>query len=196
MGTRKAVEKGPTTRRVAANVKALRVERGLSLDELSERLAILGRPIIKTGLSKLERGERGADVDDLMALSLALLVTPNRLLLEPDADGTMLQISDNPTLLFSARQTWAWSCGEAAWGDRSGHPSTLFDGIALYDFQTINRPHDVPVRLTVDQWRELEPWQKRLDELRDEMTEAGADFRALVPDQVTYEDHSEEHSHG
>lgn len=42
----------------------------------------------------------------------------------------------------------------------------------------------------------LEPWQKKLDELQTEMEAAGLDFRALVPDQPTYESHDEGHQHG
>jgi transcriptional regulator with XRE-family HTH domain len=39
--------------------------------------------ILLSGLTRIERGERRVDVDDLLALSVVLGVTPNRLLL-PD----------------------------------------------------------------------------------------------------------------
>lgn len=185
MGSRK-VEKGPAATRVVANVRQVRQQLRLSQEEVVERLALLGRPILKSGLSKIETGERRVDVDDLVALALALQVTPSRLLLGPEADEELIQLTDNPTLTYSRRQAWAWACGDAEPGD--AHPSSLFGGIPLYDFQAMNRPYAVPPRLTREQWRELEPWQKRLDELRDEMEAAGLDFRTLVPDQFTYEE--------
>jgi len=195
MGTNK-VQRGPASQRVARNVKELRTERRLTLDGLSERLTVLGRPIIKSGLAKVESGERRVDVDDLMALALALNTTPNRLLLDAEADSELTQLTDNPTLLYSRTQAWTWACGEAHWGAAESHPTTLFGGIPLYEFQSMAHPHDVPARLTAEEWRGLEPWQQKLDELRSEMEAAGLDFRALVPDQVTYETHDEGHAHG
>lgn len=194
MGTNK-VQRGPVSQRVAENIRALRGERRLTLDDLARRLVELGRPILKSGLSKVESGERRVDVDDLMALALALNATPNRLLLEAAADDELTQLTDNPTLLCSRIQAWAWACGEAYWG-AGDHPSTLFDGIPFYEFQTMTHPHDVPARLSADEWRKLEPWQRKLDDLQSEMESAGFDFRALVPDRVTYETHDEGHTHG
>lgn len=75
------MERGPVGRRVAENVRRLREERRLSLDELAAQLAELGRPIIPSSLSKLERGMRRVDVDDLEALGRALDVIPADLLL-------------------------------------------------------------------------------------------------------------------
>ena len=70
----------------AVNVRQVRGERRLTLDDVRDRLTELGRPILKTGLSKIETGERRVDVDDLLALALALETTPNRLLLDASAD--------------------------------------------------------------------------------------------------------------
>jgi transcriptional regulator with XRE-family HTH domain len=70
---------------MAANLKQIRQERGVSYAELGRRLRALLHPILDTGIMKIEKGERRVDVDDLVALALALGVTPNRLIL-PDMD--------------------------------------------------------------------------------------------------------------
>jgi transcriptional regulator with XRE-family HTH domain len=63
---------GDASRAVAANLRRLRRERGLSYAELSRRLASLGWPIQDTGLLKAEAGQRRIDVDDLVALASVL----------------------------------------------------------------------------------------------------------------------------
>lgn len=73
----------PYAAMVAENVRVLRKERGLGLADLSARLAELGRPLSLKVLSKMELGDRGIDVDDLVALAGALDVTPERLLMPP-----------------------------------------------------------------------------------------------------------------
>jgi transcriptional regulator with XRE-family HTH domain len=58
-------------------------QKQLSLQAVSERLAELGRPILPSGLSKIEQGDRRVDVDDLVALAAALETVPSALLVEP-----------------------------------------------------------------------------------------------------------------
>lgn len=65
---------------VATNVRALRQKRGYSLNDLSERMTLTSRPILSTGLHRLERGQRRVDVDDLVALAAALDVSVTTLL--------------------------------------------------------------------------------------------------------------------
>jgi transcriptional regulator with XRE-family HTH domain len=84
MGTRK-VELGETGHTVKAQVRRRREQRELSLQALSERLETVGRPILASGLSKIEAGTRRVDVDDLVALAEALWTTPDDLLTAPDA---------------------------------------------------------------------------------------------------------------
>jgi transcriptional regulator with XRE-family HTH domain len=85
MGTRK-VELGEVGHTVAAQVHQIRERRRLSLQALSQRLAQLGRPILPSGLSKLEAGTRRVDVDDLVALADALETTPSVLLQASETD--------------------------------------------------------------------------------------------------------------
>jgi transcriptional regulator with XRE-family HTH domain len=50
----------------------------------SDRLTRVGRPILPSGLSKIESGDRRVDVDDLVGIAAALGVMPDRLLRAPD----------------------------------------------------------------------------------------------------------------
>jgi len=97
MGTH-AVQRGPTADTVGANVKRLREERNLGLRAFAGRLAETGRPLTHTALDKIERGTRRVDVDDLMALSVALGVSPLRLLMPHTATADeYVQATCRPT---------------------------------------------------------------------------------------------------
>jgi hypothetical protein len=112
----------PTSGRVAANIRRMRRDRELTTGALSRRLAELGHPIADTGITKIEKGQRGVDVDDLVALAIALRTTPNRLLLpEVDGaltDGTLTEGTCELTPQFSAAPPllWAWAAGEVPLG--------------------------------------------------------------------------------
>lgn len=113
-------EQGPSSERVAAAVLRIRRERGLSYAELARRLATLGHPILDTGLMKIEKGHRRVDVDDLMALAVALDVTPNLLLL-PQAD--FKNPRETVALTPGAEEVrttdaWAWAYGERPLGSK------------------------------------------------------------------------------
>ncbi len=102
---------GPTAERVAHNVRAIRHRLGLDLADVSARLAGVGWPIALAQLSKLERGERRVDVDDLTALALVLDATPARLLLAAEADDEPLDLT--PATTATRREAWQWLAGEA-----------------------------------------------------------------------------------
>jgi transcriptional regulator with XRE-family HTH domain len=110
MATR-PVEIGPTGRQTAANIERLRVALGLSQRDLAARLTDLGRPTPGTALSKIERGERRVDVDDLVAFAVALGVSPATLLLPPVADDTPTAVTGAGTV--TTRQAWDWADGTA-----------------------------------------------------------------------------------
>lgn len=125
---RKAIELGPTAETVARNVKRFRTSlRGWTLGELSERMTDVGRPMTGNTLSAIETQARRIDVDDLIALSAALEVSPAALLMPHiTADGT--PDPDDPSLMqemglvtsaepepdedqapsVTAGQYWAW----------------------------------------------------------------------------------------
>jgi transcriptional regulator with XRE-family HTH domain len=78
-------EAGPIGRNLIANVDQLRQARGLSWNKLSAALEAAGRPIPPLGLSRMAKGERRVDVDELVALAQVLKVAPADLLQPPDS---------------------------------------------------------------------------------------------------------------
>lgn len=70
---------------VAENVKALRKQRAWTLEELSTRLSDAHWAISVPALSKLERGDRRIDVDDLVGIAAVFGVEASRLLTDDRA---------------------------------------------------------------------------------------------------------------
>jgi transcriptional regulator with XRE-family HTH domain len=77
---KRRVEIGPVGETVRGNVADLRKRRGLTLRDLSEKMTAAGRPMAYNTLSEIERGARRVDVDDLVALAVALGAPPIDLL--------------------------------------------------------------------------------------------------------------------
>ncbi|MFJ6852175.1 helix-turn-helix domain-containing protein [Streptomyces sp. NPDC091271] len=71
---------GPTTRHVAASIRQLRTEFGMSTTTMAGRLEALGHPISQSGVTRLETGQRQITVDDLTAVATVLGVVPAALL--------------------------------------------------------------------------------------------------------------------
>lgn len=101
---------GPTGRQVGENVRRLRNRRGYTVRELARVLTEdHGRPHTPGAISGVEAGTRRVDADDLVALALALGVTPNALLLAPTAAGDMEITGSNPR---PADVVWRWADGQ------------------------------------------------------------------------------------
>jgi len=83
--TRNMAEKrnplGPTGDAVRANVERLRQAQNLGYAKLAAVLKETGREIPDLGLRRIESGDRRVDVDDLLALAVALGVSPITLLM-------------------------------------------------------------------------------------------------------------------
>jgi transcriptional regulator with XRE-family HTH domain len=124
---------------VGRNVRQLRERRGLSIRDLTATLAeLLDKPFHPSGVVKIEKAERGVDADELVALALALGVTPNRLLLTDEiADDT---VALTATVTASQVGAWWWATGEQR-----------LPGLGVSDqqFGIENRPHDPPSTATV-----------------------------------------------
>ena len=100
---------GATGAAVASNIARVRKSQQVSLQELEARLVALGRRISFSGLSKIERGARRVDVDDLMAIAVALDVSPLGLLLPVDQEpGETIEVTGarGSLALF-----WMWALG-------------------------------------------------------------------------------------
>ncbi|AYF31479.1 hypothetical protein CSH63_29340 [Micromonospora tulbaghiae] len=107
------VDIGPLGQQVASNVKALRGS--TSLRELESRLRELGRPILASGLVKLEAGRRRVDIDDLVALARALRVPPIRLVL-PLGTHDATEVLPGWTVDTQAAVRWFGGEGRLSWG--------------------------------------------------------------------------------
>lgn len=115
METDKAPKLGPTGERVAANLKRLRGR--MPVREFSTRLAEVGRPILPSGITKIEQGLRRVDADDLVALAVALGVNPSALLLPPQAGEDEVPLTS--TVRAPAWAAWQWADGYAPLPTRS-----------------------------------------------------------------------------
>lgn len=137
---RQKVERGPISDHVAENVAALRKVRGLSQQELSDRLGELGRPMLPSAISKIEGRDRGVDVDDLMALAVALGVNPSRLLLPPDAWERDILLT--PASAVPAFLAWQWADGSAPLPSLSEEDGYNTEA-EMEDFQIHSRPGEM-----------------------------------------------------
>jgi transcriptional regulator with XRE-family HTH domain len=130
------IELGPSGERAAQNIKRLRLALGLDLAQLSERLGELGRPIGVPALSRVENGARRIDVSDLVALSIALKVTPNALLFGTPQFFGPDKLAITPSQGYEVDRVWRWADGEFPL-----EPSTPKEQL---DFQMQARPHYPP----------------------------------------------------
>lgn len=105
--SRPAVEYGPTGGQVAKNVRRLRRRRRLTMHDLAERLRAAERPVVASGIAKIERLERQVNVDDFAALAVALGVSPGALLL-PLEDSSAESVEVTGAGSVSAASAWAW----------------------------------------------------------------------------------------
>ncbi|MGW5273595.1 helix-turn-helix domain-containing protein [Streptomyces sp. NPDC004044] len=102
---------GPASQHVSANLPRLRKARGLSTTALAAELKEQGQYIPPTGITRIEKGERRVDADDLIALALVLNVSPLTLLLPPQWSDEQVQLTSRVSL--PARTAWLWAEGRA-----------------------------------------------------------------------------------
>lgn len=105
MATRR-VELGPIGHAVRENLARLRADQGLTLRALADLLGPTGRPLSHNAISEIERGARRVDVDDLVALALALQVSPLALLL-PQGNS---EVSPDGAA-YPRERIWNWALG-------------------------------------------------------------------------------------
>lgn len=144
---------------VGKQVRQLRGELQLDLVDLSERLEPLGISLGKNALSKLETGSRKISVEELLALAVALDVTPNRLLLGGAADDDMgRNVEIARTWVLPLLEAWQWAQGER-WPEpkREGSSSRIYtaDIAASRAFTERNQPHKPHDSINARQYIEL-----------------------------------------
>lgn len=113
---------GPTSNTVRENISHFRVDLGMTYADLARELERRGHGIPPLGLRRIEAGERRVDVDDLVALALALNVNPHALLL-PRERGDSVQCAvtgfdgrRNPgdrrgDVQLNSSLVWEWAAG-------------------------------------------------------------------------------------
>lgn len=124
----------PVRQTVAANVARLRKDRQLTVRQLSAELEALGHRLLPSAVTKIEQGTRSVDVEDLVALAVALRVNPSALLLPPVAGNEPVLLT--PTKAVEAGYAWRWADGlsplprgHTGWGD---NPEEDLDDWQLY----------------------------------------------------------------
>jgi transcriptional regulator with XRE-family HTH domain len=113
---------GTTGRTLASNIARVRKGQQKSLQDLEESLANIGHRISFSGLSKIERGERRVDVDDLMAIAIALDVSPLGLLLPVDQEPAT--VVDVTGASGSLAVFWKWALAEETYFTRDNRAFT------------------------------------------------------------------------
>lgn len=99
------VEVGPTGHTVRRNIAFYRKQRRITLRELSTKMTELGRPMSNSSLSQIENGSRRVDVDDLMAIAVALNVSPKTLLV-PHTSSADETVEVTGIRAIAARELW------------------------------------------------------------------------------------------
>lgn len=94
------------------NLFRIRCGKGLSRPQVSDALTETGRALGPTTIYKVEQGTRSVDVDDLLALAVALDVSPVDLLV-PGLWGDDAVWAAAPHVTMSASRARAWIGGRA-----------------------------------------------------------------------------------
>lgn len=129
---------GPSSSRVAENLRVWRRRRKLTTPQLEARLSNLGQPILESGLSRIEGKIRRVDVDDLVALACVLDISPLSLLapsgvVAPVVDKSAV-VEVTPNYSAPLGDFYAWLLGDRPLGD-PGRP-----GYDEADFLLWNKP--------------------------------------------------------
>lgn len=131
----KAIEEGASARTARENLRRLRTESDLTWTGLSKMLADYGRKIPPISLRRIEDGDRRMDIDDLMALSFVLNVSPVRLLLPVREPDRVVEIT-GPGERHS-EEAWSWvlsgtSIGSPTEGLEAGIEIIAGDGQVIH----------------------------------------------------------------
>lgn len=118
---------GPTGQRIAATIAELRHARRLKKTDVVDRLQECGRRLSLDVLTKIEAGTRAVDADDLVALAVALNVSPLRLMLADPGHDTE-QVDLTPEVSASVARAYAWGQGRRHLDDEpDGRPIVRAD---------------------------------------------------------------------
>jgi len=140
----KEPDTGPTSNTVAANVTKFRGDLGMNYTDLSEQLGkAAGWSINAVGIRRTEKGERRVTPDDLIALALALGVSPITLLMPATSDPAD-EVEVTGADKVTADRLWAWLLALYPL-TYQGEPNAMLGQI----FQSKARPEWMPVNPAV-----------------------------------------------
>ncbi|UVO11913.1 helix-turn-helix domain-containing protein [Mycobacterium sp. SVM_VP21] len=112
----KKSELGPTGVNVGDQMRRLRDDKNLGYAELSRQLSEIGREIPPLGLRRIEAGDRRVDADDLVAIALALDVSPITLLMPNAETGSEMVSVTGSADPVAAEDLWHWLRADAKLG--------------------------------------------------------------------------------
>lgn len=144
----------------------------MTVRELSARLGEIGHPILPSGITKIENGQRRVDVADLVALAHALRVNPNRLLF-PDRAGTNA-VALAPEVTTTGHRAWAWADG--TWHLDSQYDAETPQSERYDDFRRHIRPVDHRLRAEHPAARAARQLTSRVEALIAAITGEGVDL--------------------
>jgi transcriptional regulator with XRE-family HTH domain len=123
----------------SSRLREARDARRWTQQELSARLAELGAPMDRTTIAKLEKGQRQARVEELVAIAVALDVSPLYLILPLRLDA---KVKLAPKLVVEAIEALNWASGKGPL-DRANERTYRFQapgvGVAVW---TPGQPED------------------------------------------------------
>jgi hypothetical protein len=123
---------------LGANLLKLRKRRGHTVRSLSAKLTEIGHPILPSGITKMEAGTRRCDVNDLVALAVALDVSPVTLLLPSEDTSSAVHLTSKVWAPW--KLAWRWMHGESFLpSQRKSVAGTRSEAIAE------NRPYEEPL---------------------------------------------------
>lgn len=120
---------------VSANVRRTRERRGLSVRQLSARLDELGYKLLPSGVTNVEARDpakrRRVDVEDLVALALALKTTPAALLAGVEDYGQPVALTPERSVKPLVLEQWVAGAGYPAPYVERGDDRLVLDGSPL-----------------------------------------------------------------
>ncbi|WP_019073235.1 helix-turn-helix domain-containing protein [Streptomyces hokutonensis] len=170
---------------MAANLVRLRQERGLSTTRLASRLEELGNPIPATGITRIEKGQRRVDADDLVALADAFNVSPTTLLLPPTYGDDLVQLTREHEV--TSRTAWRWAEGHQTAMDWDAHPTAnSVDGDPAIPTEAYEREQEFAAQQTAYRALARPPAHRRVTEhqavyLASQLMELLGDLVASTP---------------
>lgn len=130
-----AIAERLTSAVVAANIARLRTQLGITTRVLANGLAENGLPMSSSGITDIERGRRGVNVDQLTCFAAALGVSPITLLMpQTDGDNPDTEVMLSGTSPETARDMDLWLRGERSL------TASLMDDWELEGFRRLANP--------------------------------------------------------